>query len=96
MAGEDGEGSAAAHVRGRRIALALEAASRDAHGYEKRALDCVLPAPGNGHTAHAAQGAQVTDFVRAQVTNFEDEGTDFGGGRGVRAMVGLRFRRPFR
>jgi len=47
---EELQGSGAAHVRGRRIALALEAASRDAHGYEKRALDCVLPAPGNGHT----------------------------------------------
>jgi hypothetical protein len=45
----------ASHVLGRRFARAEEAPSRDAlrgilRGDAKRALDCALPAPGDGHT----------------------------------------------
>ena len=42
-------------MRGRRVARAIEAPSRDAlreilRCNANRALDCALPAPGNGHT----------------------------------------------
>ena len=58
MAGEDGEGSS--RVRGRMVARASDAPSRDAlreilRGDANRALDRALPAPGNGHT-HEEQG----------------------------------------
>jgi len=59
-----------AHVQGRRVARASDAPSSDAlrgilQGDAKRALDCAMPAPGNGHTheEHAAQGARAHECL---------------------------------
>jgi hypothetical protein len=64
-------------MRGRKVARALGAPSRDAlrgilRGDAKRALDCALPAPGDGHT-HEEQAARDARGVRA---NCADRGLD--------------------